>query len=216
MKIICLEEHTVDADIARASQPGQTSEAGYIADWASRVEDKPAAFTDNRPHLVSPKEAVAAAREVGASLIAAMGSVFSLATGPAPVAAPVVPASGLIPLANGTSFTTRPFKIQLPKVDQWNLAVQQSFQNTTVEIAYVGNYAERAYPGTNFGYNINIPHLPSTPADLANQAARRPLFNKFNNNGVVCCNTTVSSTAPAATAILAFKLKVGLYLNFTR
>jgi hypothetical protein len=73
-----------------------------------------------------------------------MGSVFSLATGPAPVAALVVPASGLIPLANGTSFTTRPFKIQLPKVDQWNLAVQQSFQNTTVEIAYVGNYAERA------------------------------------------------------------------------
>ena len=110
MKIICLEEHTVDADIARASQPGQTSEAGYIADWASRVEDKPAAFTDNRQHLVSPIEAVAAAREVGASLIAAMGSVFSLATGPAPVAAPVVPASGLIPLANGTSFTTRPFR----------------------------------------------------------------------------------------------------------
>jgi uncharacterized protein len=72
MKIICLEEHAVDAGIARASQPAQTSEAGYIADWGSRVEDKPAAFTDNRPHLVSPKEAIAAAREVGASRIAAM------------------------------------------------------------------------------------------------------------------------------------------------
>jgi predicted TIM-barrel fold metal-dependent hydrolase len=72
MKIICLEEHTVDADIARASQPAQAAEAGYMADWGSRVEDKPAAFTDNRPHLVSPKEAVAAAREVGAGRIIAM------------------------------------------------------------------------------------------------------------------------------------------------
>jgi predicted TIM-barrel fold metal-dependent hydrolase len=72
MKIICLEEHTVDADIARASQATQTSEAGYVVDWGSRVEDKPASFTDNRPHLVSPKEAVDSAREVGAGRIAAM------------------------------------------------------------------------------------------------------------------------------------------------
>src|SRR5580658_6449665 len=72
MKIICLEEHTVDADIARASQPAQTAEAGYMAEWGSRVEDKPAGFADNRPHLVSPREAACAAREVGASRIAAM------------------------------------------------------------------------------------------------------------------------------------------------
>jgi predicted TIM-barrel fold metal-dependent hydrolase len=72
MKIICLEEHTVDADITTASQPAQTSEAGYMADWGSRVEDKPAAFTGNRPHLVSPRVAVGAAREVGANRIAAM------------------------------------------------------------------------------------------------------------------------------------------------
>ena len=75
LKIICLEEHTVDADIARASQAVLTSEAGYMADWGSRVEDKPASFADNRPHLVSPKEAIAAAREVGASRIVAMPEV---------------------------------------------------------------------------------------------------------------------------------------------
>jgi predicted TIM-barrel fold metal-dependent hydrolase len=72
MKIICLEEHTMDADIARASQPAQTSEASYMAEWGSRVEDKPSAFADKRPHLVSPGEAAGAAREVGASRIAAM------------------------------------------------------------------------------------------------------------------------------------------------
>jgi predicted TIM-barrel fold metal-dependent hydrolase len=43
-----------------------------MADWGSRIEDRPAAFTDNRPHLVSPKKAVAAAREIGAGRIAAM------------------------------------------------------------------------------------------------------------------------------------------------
>ena len=58
MKIICLEEHTVDAEITSASRPTQTSEAGYMADWGSRVEDEPAAFTGNRPHFVSQKEAL--------------------------------------------------------------------------------------------------------------------------------------------------------------
>jgi predicted TIM-barrel fold metal-dependent hydrolase len=72
MKIICLEEHTVDADIARASRLAQTSEAGYMADWGSRVDDEPDAFTDNRPHLVSPSKAVADAQEVGATRISVM------------------------------------------------------------------------------------------------------------------------------------------------
>jgi uncharacterized protein len=72
VKIICLEEHAVDPDIARASQSAEDSEAGYMADWNSRVEDKPAAFTDNRPHLVSLKDAIAAGREFGASRIVAM------------------------------------------------------------------------------------------------------------------------------------------------
>jgi hypothetical protein len=30
MKIICIEEHTVDAAIAKASQQGQAAEAGYM------------------------------------------------------------------------------------------------------------------------------------------------------------------------------------------
>jgi predicted TIM-barrel fold metal-dependent hydrolase len=72
MKLICLEEHAVDADIVRLSEPALTCEAGYMADWGSRVDDKPGTFRDNRPHLVSPKEAIAAAREVGASRIVAM------------------------------------------------------------------------------------------------------------------------------------------------
>ena len=37
MKIICLEEHTIDAAIGKASQQAQSAEGGYMADWGSRV-----------------------------------------------------------------------------------------------------------------------------------------------------------------------------------
>lgn len=58
MKIITIEEHTIDAGIAKASQPAQATEAGYMTDWGSRVEDNPATHGDNRPHLVAAKTAV--------------------------------------------------------------------------------------------------------------------------------------------------------------
>lgn len=72
MKIICIEEHTVDAAISKASQQAQAAEAGYAADWGSRVEDKASTFTDNRPHLMSPKEAMGLAGDLGVGRIAAM------------------------------------------------------------------------------------------------------------------------------------------------
>jgi hypothetical protein len=72
----------------------------------------------------------------------------------------------------------------------------------TFTLAYVGNVAERIYPGETFGYNVNVPVLPSTPADLADRDARRPYFNRFSNpyngNVVVCCNQDITSVAPAA------------------
>jgi len=72
MKIICIEEHTADAAIAAASREVQAVEAGYMADWGSRVTDDPSAFNDNRPHLMSPKVAMELARDVSAGRIAEM------------------------------------------------------------------------------------------------------------------------------------------------
>ena len=149
-------------------------------------------------------------------------SVFNLANGPVLPAPPVVPADGLIPLANNTSYPTiRPLKIALPRVDQWNISLQQQFgTRLTVDIAYVGNLAEKTYPGSTFGYNLNQWSLPTTPAELGNVSARMPYFNRFDNNGVVCCNTTLTSGAPAAHAnynglqtSLKEQLKNGLSLN---
>ncbi len=91
----------------------------------------------------------------------------------------------------------------MPKVDQWNVAVQQQLgANTALEIAYVGNHAERIYPGETEGFDLNAPVLPSSPAEIASGdiATRRPFFNKFNAvyNGApaICCSNGMSSVAP--------------------
>jgi len=131
----------------------------------------------------------------------------TLAAPPVRPAAPFVPTNGIIPLSNTFNPQFRPERIQLPKVDQWNLTVQQQFGgNTTLEIAYVGNHAERIYPGETYGYDLNAPVLPSSPAEIASGdiATRRPYYNKFastyNGAPTICCSNGMTSAAPSANA----------------
>ena len=70
MKIICVEEHVVDGPIVKAIQPAQAAEAGYMADWGSRVQEKPAAH--DRPRQVSFPEALRRARDMGEGRLAEM------------------------------------------------------------------------------------------------------------------------------------------------
>lgn len=128
---------------------------------------------------------------------------YTLTTLPAKPSAPFVPSNGIIPLSDTYSPQFRPERIQLPLVDQWNLSLQQQLSNTmTFEIAYVGNHAERIYPGETYGYDLNAPTLPTSPSQLTNTAARRPYFNKFssvyNGTAVICCSNNLTSTAPSA------------------
>ena len=130
---------------------------------------------------------------------------YTYGTMPAVPAAPSVPANGLIPLPNGVNTEIRPIKMVLPRVDQFNMSLEQQLTNDmTFTLAYVGNIAERIYPGETYGFNVNIPVLPTTPAQLANRDARRPYYNRFSNlyNGttVVCCSQDITSAAPAARA----------------
>lgn len=124
---------------------------------------------------------------------------------PAKPAPYVIPASGLIPIPNGVSVTLRPKTLVLPEVYQYNLSLEQQFgNNTTLTVAYVGNIADRIYPGETEGFNVNIPVLPTSPSQLADRNARRPYFDKFTSlyNGAVvqCCNQDINSTSPAARA----------------
>lgn len=143
---------------------------------------------------------------------------FSTTLGNPPVRPPqpFIPSNGLIPLQNGISPQFRPPRIQLPKVDQWNLTLQRQLgPNTTFEIAYVGNHAEHIYPGETYGYDLNAPVLPRSPADLTasdtnttpgvrSRNQRRPYYQRFNSvyNGAPtqCCNQALTSAYPSANA----------------
>ena len=72
MKIICLEEHTTDADLAKASRGAQMRQAGYMADLGSRVKNLPEDAADDRPQLRVIADIPTLLRDVGASRIADM------------------------------------------------------------------------------------------------------------------------------------------------
>jgi len=98
MKIITIEEHTVDADIAKVTMAAQSAQAGYMADWTDRVTEQTKSFKENRPHLVSIKKAMEGARDIAAGRIADMDrhgidmQVLSYSSSPqlAPVAAQAI------------------------------------------------------------------------------------------------------------------------------
>ena len=72
MKIICLEEHAMDADLAKASHAAQLREAPYMADLGSRTDKRSSGVADDRPRLRPIPEIMPLAHEMGAARIADM------------------------------------------------------------------------------------------------------------------------------------------------
>jgi hypothetical protein len=125
--------------------------------------------------------------------------VYSYATLPAQAPQMAIPSSGLIPIVNGIGYNVRPNRLLLPKVDQFNVSLQQQItQQMTFTIAYVGNVGERVYPGETEGFNVNVPVLPTSPAQLAFRDNRRPYFGKFTGSNPVCCSQDINFTGPSA------------------
>ncbi len=54
LKIICLEEHTTNPNLAEATQPALMRQAPYMHDLGSRYQDEPDALSDERPRIQSP------------------------------------------------------------------------------------------------------------------------------------------------------------------
>jgi predicted TIM-barrel fold metal-dependent hydrolase len=69
MKIICLEEHTHDAAVAKATLHAATKQAPYMADLGSKYQEEPSC---NRPSLQAPKRAVELASEPVENRLSAM------------------------------------------------------------------------------------------------------------------------------------------------
>ena len=137
-------------------------------------------------------------------------AVYSYATLPKQTAQFPIPSNGLIPVLNGIGYSVRGNTLLLPKVDQFNVSLQQQLsQQMTFTLAYIGNVGERVYPSETAGYNVNQPFLPAATGDpavqaleLANRDARRPYYNRFTNlyNGGVqqCCSQDINSLVPSA------------------
>ena len=70
MRIITLEEHTLDADITKAAQGAQAAEASYIADLLNS-DDRTEPLAD-RPSLIPFRDFVPKASDVGAGRLADM------------------------------------------------------------------------------------------------------------------------------------------------
>ncbi len=71
MKIITIEEHVSDPDLAKACAKAQFEESPYMAAWASEPDDGAVSQSDG-PQLVSAKVAMSLARDMGAKRIAEM------------------------------------------------------------------------------------------------------------------------------------------------
>jgi hypothetical protein len=153
------------------------------------------------------------ANESQSNVGAVGGYVTTLAAPPVRPTSLPTPANGIIPFQDAYGQQFRPERIQLPKVDQFNLTLQQQFgNNLTAEIAYVGNVGERVYPGETYGYDLNEPTLPTNAITYRNgtdtQASRRPYnlngipaFNGvYNGVEVHCCSNGMTSAAPSGRA----------------
>lgn len=131
----------------------------------------------------------------------------SLTTPPVRPSQPTIPSNGIIPFQDAYGQNFRPGRITLPRVDQYNVALQQQVGPTlSMEIAYVGNIGERVYPGETYGYDLNQPRLPASPAELtAGNTVRRPYYNRFvgtyQGQPTICCSNGMNSAAPDGRAI---------------
>ncbi|NVM76349.1 hypothetical protein FHW83_002144 [Duganella sp. SG902] len=72
MKLICVEEHVLDAATGAATQPLLRAEAPYLSDWGSRVIDGQRVADTSRPHVLAPAESARKALDMGASRLADM------------------------------------------------------------------------------------------------------------------------------------------------
>lgn len=105
------------------------------------------------------------------------GSVFSLAVGPPAPTFPKPDANGTFPLPNGVNGKARPMDVVMPRVMNYNVAVQhQLARDLSVQVAYVGNAGRHVFAGD--GPNFNANEALFVPG-VASSDLRKPYFSKY-------------------------------------
>lgn len=72
MKLICVEEHVLDAATGAATQAALRAVAPYLPDWGSRVVDGKNVADASRPHVIAPAESARKGLDMGAGRLADM------------------------------------------------------------------------------------------------------------------------------------------------
>lgn len=156
---------------------------------------------------------------------------FTLSQGPPAFSFPPIPSNGVLPLggpAGNVQPRMRPTYERLPTLDAWNVSVQRQITaNTTVDVAYVGTMGHNTFAGNGPAYDLNPAALgPGTaivtaagvePNFTANTPydQRRPYYNKFNINGILCCTFQMGSYFGNDASSNYNALQVKVNRNFT-
>jgi outer membrane receptor protein involved in Fe transport len=92
-------------------------------------------------------------------------------------------------LPDGITQFVLPFKMRMPTVDAWNLAVQHQLTPTiAVEVAYVGNKGTHIFAGDGPDYDFNQPTeaglcltagCPNNSTGRSSRSSRQPFFSKY-------------------------------------
>jgi hypothetical protein len=121
-------------------------------------------------------------------------AVFTLATGPSPLAPIVIPSDGILPFrgpGNNVDPRVRPKTLRLPTLDAWNATIQRQVTPTlNVEVAYIGNKGTHVFAGTGPAYNTNEAAVGAGTNPLACTAAV--------GGGFTCAPTSFQPGTPQA------------------
>jgi outer membrane receptor protein involved in Fe transport len=173
-------------------------------------------FGSNFGHAVTQNLPVLASQLVQGST-SNYTQAFRLDSGPPTFPFPAIPSNGLLPVAGPQCFQAssvviagntvgqsctqphiRPTYQRLPTLDAWNATVQRQLNNnTSIEVAYIGNKGTNGFAGDGNTYNVNQPSINGY--GTLTQTERRPLYNRFTysdfpdpsstSGSLMCCST---------------------------
>jgi outer membrane receptor protein involved in Fe transport len=173
-------------------------------------------FGSNFGHAVTQNLPVLASQLVQGSTTN-FTQAFRLDSGPPTFPFPTIPSNGLLPVAGPQCFQApsvviagntvgqsctqphiRPTYQRLPTLDAWNATVQRQLNNnTSIEVAYIGNKGTNGFAGDGNTYNVNQPSINGY--GTLTQTERRPLYNRFTysdfpdpsstSGSLMCCST---------------------------
>ena len=118
--------------------------------------------------------------------------VVDLAVGPPNQPFPTIDSSGMAPLPNNITQSTRPHQITLPVVYSYNAAIQQQLtKSIAVTAAYVGNSGRHTANDTLTNFNVN--QAPFVPG-VTNLNSIKPYFAKYGWTQAInyYCNCAVT------------------------